>query len=108
MTKKARKQSAFTGVPTMASPQHIAAAGAATAEVLARMDAVSPLKGTVSLLQLRDWSCRWPVGDPRASSFGYCGDDKVPGAKYPYCAAHARIAYLPPSIRGTRIEPRGD
>jgi GcrA cell cycle regulator len=91
MTKKARKQSAFTGAPTMASPQQIAAAGAATAEVLARMDAIPALKGTVSLMELNGQTCRWPIGDPTHADFGYCGDRRVRGA---YCEAHANIAYL--------------
>jgi GcrA cell cycle regulator len=93
MTMK-RKASARTGAPAMAKPHQIAAAGSAMAEVLARMDAQSALKSTVSLLELNERSCRWPIGDPTHENFGYCGDRRVRGA---YCDVHAEIAYLPGS-----------
>jgi GcrA cell cycle regulator len=46
-----------------------------------------------SLFELREWHCRWPLGDPTAESFGFCGNTPVHGL--PYCAAHARIGYRP-------------
>jgi GcrA cell cycle regulator len=46
-----------------------------------------------SLFELREWHCRWPIGDPTAKSFGFCGNKPVHGL--PYCAAHARIGYRP-------------
>ena len=49
-----------------------------------------------SLLELQQWHCRWPIGDPTSEDFGFCGDKPVDGL--PYCPAHARIAYRP----GTR------
>lgn len=36
-------------------------------------------------------ACRWPIGDPRAPAFGFCGR---PAAAAPYCEAHRRVAYL--------------
>lgn len=48
----------------------------------------------VALVDLKANECRWPVGDPREASFGFCGH---PG--FPYCAAHARIAYTAPLAR---------
>jgi GcrA cell cycle regulator len=46
-----------------------------------------------SLLELKEWHCRWPVGDPHSEDFGFCGNKPLDG--FPYCAAHARIAYRP-------------
>jgi GcrA cell cycle regulator len=47
-----------------------------------------------SLLQLTKQSCRWPIGEPGAPDFHFCG---APGADLergmPYCADHARLAY---------------
>lgn len=37
--------------------------------------------------------CRWPVGDPRKSDFGFCGHQPVLGQ--PYCEAHLRRAFRP-------------
>ena len=50
-----------------------------------------------SLLDLAAGKCRWPVGDPCASDFVYCGNDAVAG--FSYCAGHARMAYRVPARR---------
>jgi GcrA cell cycle regulator len=48
--------------------------------------------------------CRWPIGDPSAENFRFCGRRRVVSqpnrsvAKVklsPYCAEHARMAYQP-------------
>ncbi len=44
----------------------------------------------ISLLDLCDTHCRWPIERDGATMF--CGADKVKG---PYCARHARLAYRP-------------
>jgi GcrA cell cycle regulator len=49
-----------------------------------------------SLFELQQWHCRWPIGDPTAEDFGFCGNKPVVGL--PYCPVHARAAYRP----GTR------
>ena len=46
-----------------------------------------------SLLQLQQWHCRWPMGDPTSEDFGFCGNSSVAGL--PYCPAHAQMAYRP-------------
>jgi GcrA cell cycle regulator len=43
------------------------------------------------LFELQQWHCRWPIGDPTAENFGFCGNKQVDSL--PYCAAHARMAY---------------
>jgi len=44
-----------------------------------------------SLFELQQWHCRWPISDPGAEDFGFCGNKQVDGL--PYCAAHSRMAY---------------
>lgn len=46
----------------------------------------------VTLLDLRPHHCRFPLGEPASADFAYCGAQKVKGS---YCAAHARLSYLP-------------
>jgi GcrA cell cycle regulator len=48
-----------------------------------------------SLLELTKDKCRWPIDDPGAVEFRFCGNKPVEGL--PYCAGHARLAYRPPS-----------
>lgn len=50
-----------------------------------------------TLLDLTSESCRWPVGEPGAEDFYFCGE-KVLGP-LPYCGFHARMAYQPAAER---------
>ena len=50
-----------------------------------------------SLLELAPGKCRWPVGDPCAADFAYCGNQAVAG--FSYCVGHARMAYRAPARR---------
>lgn len=58
----------------------------------------------VRFADIREASCRWPIGDPRAGDFAYCG--LAPAHGRSYCAGHCRIAYRPPGERRDR-PPRG-
>ena len=50
-----------------------------------------------SLLELGTESCRWPINNPGADNFCYCGNALVKGLSY--CLGHARIAYRPAGRR---------
>jgi GcrA cell cycle regulator len=60
---------------------------------LALAEASAEGAGRCSLLELQQWHCRWPMGDPHAEGFGFCGNTPIAGL--PYCAPHARRAYRP-------------
>jgi GcrA cell cycle regulator len=47
---------------------------------------------SATLLSLNERLCKFPIGDPNATDFAFCGRDVACG---PYCAAHARLAYRP-------------
>lgn len=51
----------------------------------------------VTIMDLRESMCRWPIGDPTAPDFHYCGDRSITGL--PYCTTHAQIAYQPAAER---------
>jgi GcrA cell cycle regulator len=44
-----------------------------------------------TFLQLNSNTCRWPIGDPGAPDFCFCGAPPQP--EKPYCAAHCARAY---------------
>jgi GcrA cell cycle regulator len=48
-----------------------------------------------SLLELSEQRCRWPISNPGADDFCFCGNTPVEGL--PYCAGHTRLAYRPGS-----------
>ncbi len=64
-------------------------------------DNVLPLIETVTIMDLRESMCRWPVGDPSSSEFRYCGS-KAPIGEGPYCTHHSRMAYQPVQDRNRR------
>lgn len=51
----------------------------------------------VTIMDLRESMCRWPLGDPTSPDFHYCGDRAITGL--PYCTHHAQIAYQPAAER---------
>jgi len=50
-----------------------------------------------SLLELAQGTCRWPLSDPGAADFAFCGNAAIAGLSY--CAGHARMAYRPAGRR---------
>src|SRR5439155_19625057 len=60
-------------------------------------DNVVPMSQRLSLLELSEATCHWPVGDPSSPDFFFCGGKALAGL--PYCAHHSRIAYQPAADR---------
>ncbi len=85
-----------------ASPPRVMAVGSTVVKVVEReayevapepvvTAAVLALHEGVTLLDLKQSSCRWPVGDPSSEGFRYCGART--GQSETYCAAHAEVAF---------------
>ncbi|SIQ97775.1 MULTISPECIES: GcrA family cell cycle regulator [unclassified Bosea (in: a-proteobacteria)] len=60
-------------------------------------DVVIPFSERVTIMDLREYMCRWPMGDPTTAEFRFCGARSQTGL--PYCTHHARIAYQPAADR---------
>jgi len=60
-------------------------------------DVVIPFSERVTIMELREYMCRWPMGDPTSAEFRFCGARSQTGM--PYCGYHARIAYQPAADR---------
>lgn len=61
--------------------------------------------GKVSLLELKENMCKWPIGHPGEVDFHFCGK---PSAKtFPYCAEHCLQAYQVQQPRRDRRANRG-
>jgi GcrA cell cycle regulator len=63
----------------------------------APIENIIPLGQRCTLLELAENKCRWPIGDPGAADFFFCGGKTV--ESLPYCAYHSRIAYQPVNDR---------
>jgi GcrA cell cycle regulator len=66
---------------------------------------VVPMGQRRTLLELNEDTCRWPIGDPGAVDFYFCGGQAHTAG--PYCAFHSRIAYQPTNLRRDRRPMRG-
>ncbi|SEG45413.1 GcrA family cell cycle regulator [Bosea lathyri] len=60
-------------------------------------DVVVPFSERVTIMDLREYMCRWPMGDPTTPEFRFCGGRSQTGM--PYCSHHAQIAYQPAADR---------
>ncbi len=60
-------------------------------------DVAIPMSERVTIMDLRESMCRWPMGDPTKPEFRFCGARSITGL--PYCTHHARIAYQPVADR---------
>jgi GcrA cell cycle regulator len=67
-------------------------------------DLVVPISLNVSLVALNDQMCKWPIGDPGAEGFHFCGHRNF--NSLPYCEYHARLAYQPVSDRRRERDTR--
>ncbi|MBE7199038.1 MAG: GcrA cell cycle regulator [Parafilimonas terrae] len=56
-----------------------------------------PVSQRVTIMDLRESMCRWPLGDPTTPDFRFCGARSITGL--PYCTHHAEIAYQPATER---------
>lgn len=48
----------------------------------------------VSLMELDNHTCRWPLGDPKDDNFHFCGKKVKIGQTY--CEEHSAVAYVKP------------
>ena len=56
----------------------------------------------ISLMDLTERTCKWPIGDPATDSFWFCGHEAESGK--PYCKTHISIAFQPITQRRSRKE----
>ena len=71
-----------------------------SAEALANLAEVAKKARRLTLMQLTERTCKWPVGDPATDDFWFCGLGCAPGK--PYCETHVAVAFQPMSARRDR------
>jgi GcrA cell cycle regulator len=69
-------------------------------EALAKVNAVEKTAKKISLMELTERTCKWPIGDPATPKFWFCGLPVQAGK--PYCEAHVSVAFQPMSSRRDR------
>ena len=69
-------------------------------EALAKVNEVEKTARKLTLMELTEKTCKWPVGDPATENFWFCGLAVQQGK--PYCEAHVGVAFHPLSARRDR------
>ena len=69
-------------------------------EALAKVNEVEKTARKLTLMELTEKTCKWPVGDPATENFWFCGLAVQQGK--PYCEAHVGVAFQPMSARRDR------
>ncbi|RVT85844.1 GcrA cell cycle regulator [Rhodobacteraceae bacterium CCMM004] len=91
-----RKQIIPAGQPLPPQPS----ANEISPEALATVREVEKTAKRISLMELTERTCKWPIGDPATEDFWFCGLAVKQGK--PYCEAHVGVAFQPMSSRRDR------
>ncbi|WP_027258189.1 MULTISPECIES: GcrA family cell cycle regulator [Leisingera] len=92
----ARRQIIPAGQPLPPQPS----ANEISPEALAKVNEIEKKAKKLSLMDLTERTCKWPVGDPATEDFWFCGLPSQQGK--PYCEAHVGVAFQPMSSRRDR------
>jgi GcrA cell cycle regulator len=92
----ARKQIIPAGQPLPPQPS----ANEISPEALETVREVEKTAKKLTLMELTERTCKWPIGDPATEDFWFCGLPVQPGK--PYCEAHVGVAFQPMSARRDR------
>ncbi|CUH79169.1 GcrA family cell cycle regulator [Tropicibacter naphthalenivorans] len=95
-TMPARKQIIPAGQPLPPQPS----TNEISPEALAKVNEVEKKAKKLTLMELTERTCKWPVGDPATDDFWFCGLPVQQGK--PYCEAHVGVAFQPMSARRDR------
>ena len=71
-----------------------------SAETLKNVESIEKKSKKLSLMELTERTCKWPIGDPATEKFWFCGHTSEQGK--PYCETHIEIAFQPVASRRER------
>ncbi|MFV0383048.1 GcrA family cell cycle regulator [Paracoccus sp. (in: a-proteobacteria)] len=91
-----RRQIVPAGQPLPPQPS----ANEISPETLATAREIEKKSRKLSLMELTERTCKWPIGDPATDRFWFCGLPSQPGK--PYCETHVSVAFQPMSSRRDR------
>lgn len=96
------KSIAATGAKTRSNDSKPEVVSDLSEETLKNLLKIEMKSKKISLMDLTERTCKWPIGDPATDSFWFCGHEAEPGK--PYCKTHISIAFQPITQRRSRKE----
>ena len=100
---KERHRAKRETAPAAAEPSRASIPGVVQSAYKAKDEIIA--EGTKTTAELGNRDCKWPIGEPGKPGFSHCGRAKPLDADIPYCAAHARVAYMPVQPRKDAVRP---
>ena len=88
--------STLPALPSVSAPVVTKAVPSKPVKIVGRttpVETVAPVTAPATVFKpRRSTDCCWPIGEPGTKGFRYCDDVALPGK--PYCAEHAKTAYV--------------
>ena len=100
ITDDKNKSATSIGNETRSSDSNLKVVSDLSEETLKNLLKVEMKAKKISLMELTERTCKWPIGDPATETFWFCGHESEPGK--PYCKTHISIAFQPISQRRAR------
>ena len=94
------KSATSIGNETRSSDSNLKIVSDLSEETLKNLLKVEMKAKKISLMELTERTCKWPIGDPATETFWFCGHESEPGK--PYCKTHISIAFQPINQRRAR------
>ncbi len=93
--------------PHKPEPRVFVDVDADTKTMISEPDFLEPLVlstgDNATISTIKNNMCKWPIGDPSADDFHFCGQSTSHGK--PYCAYHAHMAFQPSTTKRERKTP---
>ena len=96
------KSAASSGEEMLLDDKKLKIASDLSEETLQDLQKLEMKSKKISLMELTERTCKWPIGDPATDTFWFCGHESEPGK--PYCKTHISIAFQPITQRRSRKE----
>ncbi len=100
ITDDKNKSTTSIGNETRSSESNLKVVSDLSEETLKNLLKVEMKAKKISLMELTERTCKWPIGDPATETFWFCGHESEPGK--PYCKTHISIAFQPINQRRAR------
>ena len=100
ITDEKNKSATSLGDESRSSDSNLKVVSDLSEETLKNLLKIEMKAKKISLMELTERTCKWPIGDPATETFWFCGHESEPGK--PYCKTHISIAFQPINQRRAR------
>ena len=100
LADKKNNSASSSGNETRSNDSKLKVVSDLSEETLKKLQKIEMKAQKISLMELTERTCKWPIGEPATDTFWFCGHESEPGK--PYCKTHISIAFQPINQRRAR------